>query len=117
MPDHVNPLDALEAAMGSAPFSDVMAEICESIILSNNDLPECHRVEVRVIRSIRLLHRKLNKCRSAYTTASMESKGTAEANADTRRKLLKCLEAMESELDDFMAVYPSLTENTNDKGE
>lgn len=107
--------------MGSASFSDVMAEACEAILLGSNKLPECHKVEVRVIRRIRLLHRKLNDCMRAYTTKSMESKGTAEANADTRRKLLKCLEAMESELDDFMAVYPALTEttneNTNDKGE
>lgn len=55
------------------------------------------------------------------TQKSMENKGIAEENADTRRALLKCLEAMESELDDFMAVYPALTEttneNTNDKGE
>lgn len=121
MPDHGNPLDALENAMGSNSFSDVMAEICEHIILGNNDLPECHKVEVRVIRCMRLLHRKLDECRSAYTTTSMESKGIAEANANTRRALLKCLEQMESELNDFMAVHPALTEttneNTNDKGE
>lgn len=121
MSDHGNPLDALENAMGSDSFSDVVAEICEHIILGNTDLPECHKVEVRVIRCMRLLHRKLNECRSAYTTTSMESKGTAEANVDTRRALLKCLEQMESELNDFMAVHPALTEtsneNTNDKGE
>lgn len=121
MSDHGSPLDTLENAMGSDSFSDVVAEICEHIILGNTDLPECHKVEVRVIRCMRLLHRKLNECRSAYTTTSMESKGTAEANADTRRALLKCLEQMESELNDFMAVHPALTEtsneNTNDKGE
>lgn len=107
--------------MGSNSFSDVMAEICEHIILGNNDLPECHKVEVRVIRCMRLLHRKLDECRSAYTMTSMESKGIAEENANTRRALLKCLETMETDLDDFMAVYPALTEttneNTNDKGE
>jgi hypothetical protein len=48
MPDHVNPFDALEAAMGSASFSDVMAEACESILLGSNELPEYHKVEVRV---------------------------------------------------------------------
>ena len=121
MSNHGNPLDALQNAMGSSSFSDVMAEICEHIILGNNDLPECYTVEVRVIRCMRLLHRKLDECRSAYTTTSMESEGTAEANADTRRALLKCLEQIESELNDFMAVHPALTEttneNTNDKGE
>ena len=121
MPDHVNPFDALEAATGSNSFSDVMAEACESILLGSNELPEYHKVEVRVLRHIRLLRRKLYNCMRAYTTKSIEGKGTAEANEDTRHKLLKCLEAMESELDDFMAVYPALTEttneNTNDKGE
>jgi hypothetical protein len=121
MPDHVNPFDALEAAMGSASFSDVMAEACESILLGSNELPEYHKVEVRVLRHIRLLRRKLYNCMRAYTSKSMENKGIAEENADTRRALLKCLETMETDLDDFMAVYPALTEttneNTNDKGE
>lgn len=102
-------------------FSDAMAEICEHIILGSNNLPECQKVEVRVIRCMRLLHRKLGECRSAYIATSVESKGIAEANANTRRALLKCLEQMESELNDFMAVHPALTEttneNTNDKGE
>ena len=53
MSDHGSPLDALENAMGSDSFSDVVAEICEHIILGNTDLPECHKVEVRVIRCMR----------------------------------------------------------------